>query len=629
MTGSEYDNDVVQITLGYIQEAKEARRSRLEKNKLNFQVYHLEQDFSHKIQGQSREFVGKQSAAVEQLSSFVMQALVDVGDWFSMEVQPGIEKPAIQADEAKKMLSNDLKHCDFITIVGDLMKLGLLQSIMIAKPHGEYKERGFFYSEAKEMPDGQFKDVLKRKSVSYWKPKIDTVRAEDFYPDPSGNGLYFGQDIEMDFHTVKAMSEGENAVYSRDMVDEIQAAYILSDMNEARKAQETGQNVSTSYNRRKVKITEFWGTLVNRDGEVIEENCMWTIADDRYLIQKPTGNPFWHNQIPYISAPLTRVPNSVWHKSPMDGATRLNIALNELFNLMLDDGMNSVHGLKQVRTDYLEDETQISNGIRAGLALKVNSQCPPGVKVVEPLIMGGMTSETLNVYNMTNSEFSLMALTNDLRMGVLPNRAVKATEVVEASQSITGVMTGITKTLESTVIEPMLYQIWANRLQHMDDAYYPELKSMVGQERADEIMAMSPAQRFAECIDGYQFKVFGISSILAKGKEFKKVVAALQTISADPSLNEAFQQEYSMQKLLGVFLKSLDLNVDQIRLNRDEKAQLDAQQQAAAQAMAAQSPDMQSQIPQATAQESAETVESMVPRSEMSGLQGKAQGGIN
>jgi hypothetical protein len=41
-----------------------------------------------------------------------------------------------------------------------------------------------------------------------------------------------------------------------------------------------------------------------------------------------------------------------------------------------------------------------------------------------------------------------------------------------------------------------------------------------------------------------------------------------------------------------------------------------------------QGPDMQSQIPQAGAQESAQTVESMIPRSNFGGLQGKAEGGM-
>ena len=628
------DGNLVNITAGYIQEAKFARQSRMDKNQRNFECYHMRQDYSHKLQGQSREFVGKQAMAVEQITSFIQQGLVDAGEWFGMELAPGIsvEKSPITAEEAKKILMFDLDSCNFVSTVGDSVKLGLLQSLMIAKPHGTMKDRARFYTEAKPDGQGGYKDVLKRETKKYWSPKIDILRAEDYFIDPTGAGLYRGQELYLDYHVVKALSEGENPIYSKQAIDDLGAGYSEADEQAAKKQNETGQSPTYSYARKRVKIHEFWGDVVSSSGKVLFTDVMWTIADDHIVLQKPTPNPFWHGQPPYITAPFIRVPHSEWHKALMDGPTQTNLAMNELYNLMVDDGMNSVHGIKQIRTDWLEDESQISNGIYPGITLKINGQAPPGAKALEVVQTNGMSAETMNVYQMMNSEFSSMALTNDLRMGVMPNRAVKATEVVEASQSITGVMTGISKVIEVNYIEPILYQMWSNRLQHMDESYLPDLISLLGDERANAIMAMSKEERFAQCVDGFKFKVFGVSRVLAKQKDFRKITSLLQTLAGDPALMEEYMKDYSMGGLLAEFMRSLDISIDRIKIPRDEKEAMMAEQEAASMQQGmqpGQTPDMQSQIPQASAQGSADTVESMIPKSELSGLAGKAQGGAN
>jgi hypothetical protein len=42
---------------------------------------------------------------------------------------------------------------------------------------------------------------------------------------------------------------------------------------------------------------------------------------------------------PFVAASLMRVPLSVWHKALFDNAVNLNIAMSELFSLLLDVGL--------------------------------------------------------------------------------------------------------------------------------------------------------------------------------------------------------------------------------------------------------------------------------------------------
>lgn len=85
-----------------------------------------------------------------------------------------------------------------------------------------------------------------------------------------------------------------------------------------------------------------------------------------------------------------------------------------------------------------------------------------------------------------------------------------------------------------------------------------------------------------------------------------------------------------MGKFLGKIIKSLDINEDELKIGEEDKLMMMMGQMGGGQAPmpSEQGPNMQSQIPQAGAQQSAETVESMIPRSNFGGLQGKAEGGM-
>jgi len=624
---AESRSDLVTLTASYKEEAKNAKANRMRLNRTNFDCYHLRQDWSHKRKGQSREFLAKQPMAVEQISTFIQQGLVDSGDWFGVQKAPGVKDAVLTESEVHEIMKWAFDKCDFLTYVGDSVKDCLLQSLAITKNHGCYKPKAYFYTEVKEK-GGKYVDVLKRETRDFWCPKLELLRAEDYYPDPSGKGLYVIHETFMDISELYAMSEGPYAVYDRAKVELLHGSLMESDMQAAKKSRETAQNTSINGYRKKVKINECWGTILEpATGKVVKKDVVWTVADDRIVIQEPTDYPFWHNSPPLISAAFIRVPRSVWHKALMDAPTQTNIALNELYNLMVDAGMNDAHGIKQIRADWLEDESQVSNGIYPGITLKVNSQCPPGGKVLERVDTSSMSSEALNVFNAMSAEFSASALTNDLRMGVLPNRAVKATEVVEASQSITSVFTGISKVLEQTHIEPNMNMMFANILQHFMEIDPAEMMAVLGEERFYAIQAMGKETLFSKAFDGFKFKVYGISKIMAKQKDFKKFTALLQTIASSDLLVEEFIKQYSMGKFLGKIIKSLDINEDEIKVSEEDKM-MAMMAQSMAGMPSQQGPNMQSQIPQAGAQESAQTVESMIPRSDFGGLQGKAQGGM-
>jgi hypothetical protein len=588
----------------------------MRKNRDNFRCFNNEQDYSHKTKGQSQEFLPNQAMAIEQLTSFIQQGLVELGDWWTPEPQvTDPENLFFSKSDVKKLTNYHLEKLDYLTVQSDAVKSGLLGSLIILKVHGCFKNKPIYRAE-NDVKSKDLKPKLVKIDKKVWELKIDVVRQEDFYPDPSGRGLYIMEDSYLDYYEVLRMAQGPNAVYDEEVVKKLKDGNRAAE-DDWKKDEEIQQNPTTKHNRRQIKITECWGNIIDDNGELLYENVVWTIANDNWLIRKPTPNPMWHGSHPYIAEPVMRIPNSVWHKAVADAGTQINFAKNELFNLALDGAMMGVHGIKQVYKDWLDDPSKLTDGIAPGDSIVVNERCPPGAQAYQRVDTASIPSEAFNFLQMLNSEQSSAMLSNEARQGLMSMRSVKATEIVESSNSITGMLRGFSEVLEQKVIERVIELSWMTIVQHIKYMDRSVLDSLFGRERAQEILNKGPEALFAETVNGYRYKVFGISRNLKRQQDFTKLTAFLQTVASSELFIESFLKRFDMSKLLTEIMKSLDIDEEAIKQDQQFEG---AAEDALAGAMN-QGPDMQSQIPQAgaDANNTQDEVQSNIQRAEFPG----------
>lgn len=593
------DSELINCLENYRKEASEAKRDRMDKNRMNFDAYHLRQDWSHKLKGQSREFLPKVATAVEQNANMIQQGLLDLGKWFTVTPQAGVSEDimSIKPGVIYNLLDRQLSKDGFVKKVGDLIKLGMLGGLMIVRVGGKYVNKPKYVVET-EVKKGKYFKKLIKKDMKSWQLDIQLIRQEDYYPDPTGRGLYEVCDFWLDLHEVKRLAEGDDAIYDKAAVDQLSGGFDSTGLSQDwAKSRETDQNVAGGGYRKQVKLTEVWGNVLDSEGNLIYENVVYTVANDRFLIQKPTPNPYWHQESPFVTDSILSVPHSVWPKAVMDAATSLNLSANEIFNLMLDSGIISVHGIKQLRKDWLDDASQVANGVEQGSTLLVNSACPPGAKVLESVYTGGQPQEAMNMLNMVNQEAAAAMFTNEIRSGGADMKNVRATAVVENSQALNNMASGMIKNIEgddnSGLITQILIKSWKTIAQNMDDLDDAEVKALIGAEQAQKIKAMGREQIFADTVQSSRFRVFGVSAVVNKMKDFTKLTALMQTIFSNPMLTESFLKKYSIPKFLDEIMLSLDINTFKIEADVNEGGELVADM-----ATVEQGADVNSQIPQ-------------------------------
>ena len=566
---------VIQAIHRMYTEADDAKTDRIKQNRANRDIYLGRQDFSYKQEGQSREVLPKVPVTIEQTTAFVKRGLISFGDWFSVLLDREL-RGLIDGDQVREVLKcffdelweRNNKTTRLINVISDAVKVGLLESLIILKVHG-----GMMQTRTPKFAPGSrisdTKEELLWEDDEVWRLRIDVIRPEDYFPDPSGNGLYEIHRVERDLHEVVELAE--QGVYDMEVVKQLINTSHEQPLDEKRTDRDRNQPETTPPGfRKKVLLMEFWGTLLNSDGTVAHRNVVATVANERFLIRKPEPNPFWHQESPFVVAPLIRVPFSVWHKALYDQATSLNITINELFSLMIDGAIASVWGIKQVRVEDLEDASQVSNGVPQGATLAVKSTLPHNAKVMDVVATGQVPKEAMAMYEALNREYNTSVLSNELKVGQMPPKQVLATEVVEVSQSQAVTLDGMVTDLEA-IITSLIRKSWLNILQNADDIPQYAWTSVINKQTAMMIMRASAEERYSLFASKCQFRVFGLSATMQRALDFQKMMALMQATTLNPMLMRAFMAKFSPDKALRSMMRSLNLNPDNMEMDPEEQ----------------------------------------------------------
>jgi len=217
----------------------------------------------------------------------------------------------------------------------------------------------------------------------------------------------------------------------------------------------------------------------------------------------------------------------------------------------------------------------VAGGISQGDTLIVRGSLPHGQKVLEKVVEGEVPPASMAIFELINREFVTSALSNELKLGSLPAKEVRATEIVELSQSQAVTLDSIIGDVEHDLIAVTLRKAWLTILQNLDDVSGEETISAIGLEAAFKLSQMTPAERFATFANVCSFKVHGLSAVLAKVRDFQKLMALLQAVGSNPIMLQAFFKKYSPNKVLSHLIKSLSINPLNMERDEEELAKLD------------------------------------------------------
>ena len=131
----------------------------------------------------------------------------------------------------------------------------------------------------------------------------------------------------------------------------------------------------------------------------------------------------------------------------------------------------------------------------------------------------------------------------DTRLGQLPERATKATEIVQAMQSSGSLYESFAARLEDNFLEPIFEKAWRLIVQYADDFLEDELIQILGHRNTLLLENMPRDTRF-RLLAGAHFKIRGLRGIGTRERRFNKLMTVVNIISTVPAFADHFGQRY-------------------------------------------------------------------------------------
>lgn len=322
----------------------------------SFNQYMCRKDFSKKKNWQFKVYTPISKPIIKKAVRLVKRVMLRPGYYFDFD-DPGKDpKKKKRCDLTKRALRVYLNAAKFVDHFAETLESGFTLALMVLKMWvAEDKENFHIDAENAELVYPK-RAGLKVKAINPYNFRFtmdNSIHIEDEWlkvPE-------FKQIVDK---SVEAGSE----VYDIKAVKKCLAMdYGKKDkQNEEDEKRHARLGLSESGNdyRKDIMLRHFWGPLIDKKNKVVMENCRFTVANEKFLVIKPTENPFWHEKSPYvISSPLKVMFRHVG-KGLMEDVASIEDAIVDFVNLQLDNLMWLLLGINEVDEMALSEKGRTS-----------------------------------------------------------------------------------------------------------------------------------------------------------------------------------------------------------------------------------------------------------------------------
>lgn len=637
---SEYDSvlsaqrkKVVDFIVACVNESRlNEKVPRRPQNKLNWDYFHGNIDWSHKRDEDPKIHLHKIGIAAERIRSKFKSALMKYDQWLIVEREYYPKNPVLPDFVAKNLLTWQLHACDAKTHISDAILRGAVESRLTLKVSGKYVTQPRFVKQG---------DDTIREDKKVWQLDLPVLSFEGYHKDT--DGLYDIEETRVPKHKLLALSSDEQTPdkpYNEDIVESLDGFPEGEAEQAERAAKGNYQDTPMLKQRKEILVHNFYGTILDDAGEIFEwkledgsevklENVFCVLANEDKLILDPQRIKRFSAKPPYISGDLLRSPDN-GRKAILDAGTLINQAEDELMSLITAGAIKAAHNVTWGYESAFKDRRQASGGLRDGSHIVIDDAFPHGADPMGVLKTGSVPQEAFEMYQSLDRVFAENVISNSIDLsGNLPGKQVRSTELVQASGAISDVFSSMASDLGDEVIEPLAEECLYEIIQHIDEMDEDEVRSCFEdrQDLAEQFLKMTPKQRFEQVAGMFRFRGKDFSSIIANQAKAQAMINLLSTLNANPQTQQIVETDLSVAKLVKQIVKGLGLDMEELAPSPEEQDMIKQKQLIREQALAQAQLESQ-QGGGASPQGSANPSQGTQPSPEQPAVGGNPMGGI-
>lgn len=494
--------------------------------------------------GATRIHMNRVGLAQQQLKTQFKQGLMNFDRWLVVENVEGLESVYMTDLEAKRAVKYLTRDSDLKAVLSDVIGIGAAENRISLKLVTSVKEV--------KGPGGK---THKRVCTEFVPLNI-----YNYYEDTQESGLYRIHEAALDkWQVLKKCSEDgteKGKPYILKKVKDLSVNKSKHKETDENRSKGNDQEKMKAGRRQKVIIHEFWGTILDKDGNIMEyeksdgskmmlENVVITFGNEECMLHEPKKNPRYTGNSPFLSTRILRTNLNEFGRAPLMAGVEMNRAENKLIGSIIDAAIQSQYNVKIIKAKGLAKPEQVQGGVKPNQTILQNDELSPGEKLMETLRTGQVDPGAFQVLseiqrsgaeNMMGSELSVS--------GGMPSKQVRATEVVQSQSVINGLFETLAADIEDTLIEPLGLEIFHEFLQHSDKLSDEGLAYVFGgnQERMEAFKELSKTEKFEELGHTFRFRGKGLRGLAANGRQAQTLINLFNMVAANPLIFQAFQR---------------------------------------------------------------------------------------
>ncbi|PNX47744.1 MAG: hypothetical protein BV459_03810 [Thermoplasmata archaeon M11B2D] len=105
--------------------------------------------------------------------------------------------------------------------------------------------------------------------------------------------------------------------------------------------------------RKQVLLSYYWGPIIDKKGNITDENQRFIVVNEKYILAKPDLNPFAHQNLPYVFINPLKVLFRHFGEGLSWGVAPIQKELTNMLNLMSDSLKFKMAGIIEMNQDLL------------------------------------------------------------------------------------------------------------------------------------------------------------------------------------------------------------------------------------------------------------------------------------
>lgn len=338
------------------------------------------------------------------------------------------------------------------------------------------------------------------------------------------------------------------------------ANFLSSDTGQKLGQRDQFENPSTSLPV--LEVLEYFGPLLDKAGDIIEENRHFLVGNRKVLL-KSRQNGYFSQKAPYHFAVFSKIPFKPVGQGVADNAIEHNLLINDLFGLWLDMMKLAVYSPKTFDSGKLNDPRQVEGYLKPGQLIDVMGDGGEQIFKDIPVNVngvGGPLFQTIEALRLSGEKGSGV----DTNSANPASRArISAAEIQSNAGRASESFLALAREVDANYIIPTITTLFEYALQFgFEDDVLSDLVAdgILTQSEFELIKQIPRVARYNEIKRGCRIKIKGFRERLERDEFLAKTNELLSIITRIPP-NVV---NVKWQAILKQLLETLNFDTDEI-----------------------------------------------------------------